>query len=182
MQKAFDARHLDVESFAAAQGSLEGTQPLGAFERLMQESRGLGGERPVRWRATGSVRSGAGALAAAALALQVEASVPLVCQRCLEPVDVALAVERSFRFAQDEATAAALDEDSDDDMLVTSRDFDLLALVEDELLLAAPLVPTHALCPVPVQLAVADPDFDAALDEKPNPFAALVGFKTTPRQ
>ena len=41
----------------------------------------------------------------------------------------------------DEAAAAELDADSDDDVLAVSRVFDLLALLEDELIMAQPLVP-----------------------------------------
>ena len=63
-------------------------------------------------------------------------------------------------------------------MLVTSRDFDLAALVEDEVLLAMPLVPRHEVCPVKVKMAAADIDFEAPV-EKPNPFAMLAQLKKT---
>jgi uncharacterized protein len=60
------------------------------------------------------------------------------CQRCLTPVDVPLDVERSFRFVADEATAEALDDECDEDLLALSREFDLRELIEDELLMACP--------------------------------------------
>jgi uncharacterized metal-binding protein YceD (DUF177 family) len=71
------------------------------------------------------------------------------CQRCLTPVDVPLAVERSFRFVADEATAEALDDESEEDLLALSREFDLRELIEDELLMALPVVPRHDECPRP---------------------------------
>ena len=99
------------------------------------------------------------------------------CQRCLTPVDVPLDVERSFRFVADEATAEALDEECDEDLLALSREFDLRELIEDELLMALPGVPRHEECPTSVPLASSNDDFEVANSEKPNPFAALAALR-----
>jgi uncharacterized protein len=107
------------------------------------------------------------------LHLAADTVVPLVCQRCLAPVQLPLAVDRWFRFAADEATAAAEDESAEEDVLAVSRDFDLPALIEDELLMEIPVTPRHEVCPEPARLSVADPDFDAAGEARPNPFAVL---------
>ncbi len=93
------------------------------------------------------------------------------------PVDVPLDVERSFRFVADEATAEALDEECDEDLLALSREFDLRELIEDELLMALPVVPRHEECPTSVPLASSDDDFEVANSEKPNPFAALAALR-----
>ena len=111
------------------------------------------------------------------LHLSVHASFPMECQRCLTPVDVPLDVERSFRFVADEATAEALDEECDEDLLALSREFDLRELIEDELLMALPVVPRHEECPTSVPLASSDDDFEVANSEKPNPFAALAALR-----
>jgi uncharacterized protein len=92
-------------------------------------------------------------------------------------VDTEVSADRWFRFAADEATAAALDDESEEDVLVLSSEFDLLMLVEDELLMALPLVPRHETCPVEVKLAVQDADFAAADAVKPSPFAALASLR-----
>jgi len=104
--------------------------------------------------------------------------VPLVCQRCLSPVDSLLSVDRWFRFVADEATAEAQDEESEEDLLVVSRDFDLRALIEDELLMEIPVMPAHDVCPTPVQLSSSDEDFKAAEEAKPNPFAVLGALRS----
>jgi len=86
-----------------------------------------------------------------------------------------LAVERSFRFVRSEAEAEAEDIDSEEDVLVISRALDLRKLVEDELILALPLVPRHAVCPQPLPLPqepLPEPEEPA-----PNPFAALAVLK-----
>ena len=66
---------------------------------------------------------------------------------------------------------------SEEDVLVLGRDFNLMELIEDELLMAMPVVPKHAMCPEPVKLQVADTDFVEASVEKPNPFAVLEQLK-----
>jgi uncharacterized protein len=112
------------------------------------------------------------------LHLQARAVLPLTCQRCLGPVDMAVEVERPFRFVQDEAIAMAQDDQSEEDLLALSRSFDLIELIEDELLMDLPVAPRHDVCPVPVTLAVADADFEAAEQEKENPFAMLERLRT----
>ncbi len=98
------------------------------------------------------------------------------CQRCLSPVLTSVRAQQSFRFVADEATAAALDDEAEEDILVISRDFDALALVEDELILSLPLVPLHDMCPELLPTTAVDPEFEMAA-EKPHPFAVLAGLK-----
>jgi uncharacterized protein len=105
--------------------------------------------------------------------LTAETALPLVCQRCMGPVETRLSVDRWFRFAVDEYTAAAEDDASEEDVLVVSREFDLRALIEDELLMSLPVAPRHEECPEPVRLSAVDEGFEDAQAERPNPFAAL---------
>ena len=49
----------------------------------------------------------------------------------------------ALRFVDGEAQAEALDADSEDDVLALAPALDLRTLVEDELLLAWPIVPRH---------------------------------------
>ncbi len=90
----------------------------------------------------------------------------------MTPVDVPLDVQRSFRFVADEATAEAEDDASEEDLLVISHSFDLVGLIEDELLMDMPLVPQHDTCPEPLVRSVADPGFEEE-SPKENPFAVL---------
>ncbi|MBU6501988.1 MAG: DUF177 domain-containing protein [Burkholderiales bacterium] len=177
MKTGFAANHLDVRAFAQAAGRLAAREPLQKYERLMQETEGLGSDYLVNWMAAGELRPVPGGTDDVWLCLNIDATVPLTCQRCLEPVDVALTVDRAFRFVADEETAAAQDDDCEEDLLALSRDFDLAALVEDEMLMALPLVPMHDTCPVHVKLAVADEAFGAEAMAKPHPFAVLAPLK-----
>jgi uncharacterized protein len=140
---------------------------------LAAEATGTPPDAVVTWTADGERRTGATGGPVPWLHLEADTTVPLTCQRCLAPVDVELAVDRWFRFAPDEDTAAAEDEESEEDVLVASRDFDLHALIEDELLMEIPVTPRHDVCPDALPLSATDHDFDGAGEGKPNPFAVL---------
>jgi uncharacterized protein len=180
MKNNFVAKRLNVQAFATASGKLVGDERLGNFERLVDETLGLGAETPVSYSARGELKHEGEVVEEVWLHLAAQAVLPLTCQRCLGPVDMPVSIGRSFRFAATEELAAALDEESEEDVLVLSREFNLLELIEDELLMALPAVPKHEVCPVPVKLQAADVDFVDAFDEKPHPFAALEQLKKKP--
>ena len=175
--RSFNPRHLDVKSFAEEAAELAGEEPVREHERLLAETQGRGAGSPVRWTAAGELRNPLHVQPETWLHLQAEVVFSLTCQRCLQPVDVPVSVDRSFRFVGDEETAAAQDDESEEDVLALSRDFDLLRLVEDELLMEMPLAPRHETCP-PVSVQVADEDFEGSSARRENPFAVLGQLKT----
>lgn len=167
-----------MPGFADASAFLSGSDPLQAYERLSAELASPAPDLTVKWEAVGQRHSGADGSPVSWLHLNAETSVPLVCQRCLAPVNVDLIVDRWFRFAPDEAAAATEDEDAEEDVLVSSREFDLQALIEDELLMEIPVTPRHEVCPEPMKLSAVDPDFESAEDARPNPFAVLGALRS----
>lgn len=177
MKHEFEAKHLHVAAFAQSQGTHAGEERLSRFERLMEQSQGLGGETFVTYSVQGSVRADAAGAAEPWLHLSAQATLSLICQRCMAPVDEVIRFERDFRFVGSEALAEVEDEESEEDVLVLSKSFDLLELIEDELLMSTPLVPKHEVCPEPVKLQAVDPTFVAEAQEKPNPFAVLQQLK-----
>jgi uncharacterized protein len=166
---------LDIAAAAVAGARLEGIWPLAALDRRGAGAADVG---DVVWSAHFESRARPGVGSQPHLHLVAHASVARECQRCLQPMVVDLEVERDFLFVADEQTAGELDADSEDDVLVLSHRFDLRALVEDELLLALPLVPRHQRCPVPLAATQAPADEPAAR----HPFAALEALKRTPRR
>ena len=175
----FSAHRLDVNAFATAESSLTGETTQHELRRLSDSLMALPGDMappPVRWVVAGAMRTAAGAPAQPWLHLDVDASVTLQCQRCLQPLGVALHIDRWFRFVGAEDEAARLDEDCEEDVLVASPRFNLLELVEDELILALPLVPMHKACPEPLPMA---PDEPATEPVAPHPFAALAALRRT---
>ena len=173
MKTDWDPRHLDVRAFARAHAVLQGTAALAEWPRLSDDAAQVQGE--VHWRLGGQWRAPAGGEEQPWLSLQAEVCIPLVCQRCLAPVACDVAVDRAFRFVADEAQAELQDEQSEEDVLVWSHSFDALALVEDELIMALPMVPVHPVCPdLPTAMA---PREEALAPERPNPFAALSALR-----
>lgn len=167
---------LDIKHAAQLSLQLAGSESLSKYERLMHETQGLGDENALNWNARVELRTDLAGHKVAWLHLTVATTLPLVCQRCMGSVDVAVQVDRAFRFVESEAVAEQQDDESEEDVLVTSREFDLGDLIEDEVLMDLPLVPRHGTCPVAVKLATADADFED-VPEKPNPFAALAQLK-----
>jgi uncharacterized protein len=177
----FDAHRLDVAAFAQARGLLEGRDALAGYARLTLAPTAPvpapDADGAVTWQARGESRQAIDGSTRPALHLSARAALPLTCQRCLEPVTVPVHIDAHFIFMPDEASAAALDETSEDDVLALTDALDLHALIEDELLLAQPLVPRHEQCPHEVKLSARDAGFDAAGQDKAHPFAALAKLK-----
>lgn len=151
--------------------------PLADFARVAPDCVDAGAGAQVSWSAQGQLRGGDGSAAQPWLHVQVESELPLVCQRCLEPVSTPIAVDRWFRFVPDEETAEQQDDDAAEDLLVESVAFDLRALVEDELVLAMPLIASHATCPAAPRLSVQDAGFETPVTDRPQPFAALAQLR-----
>lgn len=173
--KPFDPLRLDVEAFARAGAGLAGAWPLAELPRLA--SLLADSTASVSWRADGERRRAAGGDMQTWLRLRAAARLSLTCQRCLAPLEELLELDRRLRFAADEAEAAALDAEIEEDVLALGGSLDLRALVEDELLLALPLVPRHDRCPRPIEL----PADGQAAEPPTQPFAALAALKRAGR-
>jgi uncharacterized protein len=164
-----------MAAFAASDGELSGEVPLDGLGRLAESV--LGVEPPgaaIHWQAEGRLRPVTGGEAETWLHLSSQACVSVRCQRCLQPMAAPLDVDRWIRFVREAAQAEALDAELEDDVLELPRQLDLHELVEDELLLALPLVPRHDVCPEPLPLG-SGPELD--VPDRPNPFAALQQLK-----
>ena len=174
--RRFDPRRFDVQAFATDEASLAGEWPLETLPRLAASgiAWSIAAARPVLWSVRGARRKLANAGVHPALALGADATLSMQCQRCLEAVEVPLHVERELFFVEGEDAATALDEASEDDVLALEPAIDLRGLVEDELLLALPLIPRHEVCPQPLVGTVED---DVAADPGEHPFAALAALK-----
>jgi uncharacterized protein len=177
--RAFVPEKLDLAAFIQEGAHLEGEWPAASLQRLADAAAPeapAAGWPALRWSLQGEVRQPKGGKAQAWLHLACQAEVALTCQRCLKPVTETLDVDRWIRFVDTEAEAEALDVDSDDDVLALPRHLDARELIEDELLLALPLVPRHGSCPEPLPQAQ-DGGTAEGEEERPNPFAKLAALK-----
>jgi len=128
----------DAFRLAREHGSLRGNFDAAASERLYDWL--APGEAPVAWSITGTTDT----LGRPAIAIELDGSVPMECQRCLTPMQWPVRQRTVALLAASDAEGDALDEGTDDEVLVATAPLDALMLVEDELLLSLPYAPTHA--------------------------------------
>ena len=107
----------------------------------------------------------------------IESTVQLQCQRCMQEFNQRLRTDISSAFLTNESAVEALPEYLDP--IVLEEDWiDLETLIEDELILAIPLVPKHdeSECTIRSnEVAVEEEE----PEEKVNPFAVLAQLKSS---
>lgn len=157
---------VDVARQVQARRVYEGTLPLAAMPRLRGALAATEGE--VRYRA----EFGKDELGVSYLGLRVDAGLPLLCQRSLEVFSLPVSIDERLGLIADESDEAALPPGYEP-LLVEDGVVNLAAVIEDELILAVPVVPTKPGAPLEWQDAA-----DEEPVEKPaNPFSVLAGLK-----
>ncbi len=115
--------------------------------------------------------------------LHVQTQLVLECQRCLGPLVFPIDRQVIFDLVRNESDLiddpSRVDQDDLDvpEKVVGSREFDLLDLIEDELILEVPYVPRHERCPGET-VAAADAESDPEEGGRPSPFAVLGQLNT----
>jgi uncharacterized protein len=152
----------DPLDFSRRGESLNGEVPLAAFGRLKDELADSAGTARFVVRGESIEKD-------CFLVLSVEADPVLQCQRCLKAITWPLDLEARFLLVPPgrEMPDEGLEED-DFDPLFAERDLDVLALVEDELLLGLPIAPRHEKCETPNPRGT---------DDSASPFAALAKLR-----
>lgn len=107
------------------------------------------------------------------LGVRVDCGLPLVCQRTLEVFTLPVQIDERLGLIVDERDEAALPAGYEP-LLVEHGTIDLAAVIEDELILAVPVVPTQP----GAALDWVDGSTDEAAEApRANPFAVLAGLK-----
>jgi uncharacterized protein len=150
---------IDGRRFAMARGVVSGALAVGDLPRLAE----MGCEAAALEYA---VRGDADADGRATLAVDANGELRLTCQRCLGAVEVPVTVASVLELADSQAGIDAADDERD--RVLASKSMDVAALVEDEVILALPMIPMHASCAASV---------GAAARDEASPFAALAGLK-----
>lgn len=110
-------------------------------------------------------------------ALQVQADLPLLCQRTLQRFLLPVRVEQRLGLIRDEAEEAALPPGYEPLLVPEDGMLRTLDLVEDELILAVPVV---AVSPGS-ELVEREWAPEPAEQQRANPFAALSALKNNPK-
>lgn len=123
---------------AKNQENISGEIPVETCERLLEVIRKEHQYPQIRYELSGVATK----FHLPSLHLTIEASLPVICQRCLDAMSLELSLK--YDYIVSESEPAPFDGDDDIDWLEISREMNLNALIEDELLMAIPLAPTHA--------------------------------------
>ena len=110
----------------------------------------------------------------------LRANLRLMCQRCLEAMDLALEASPWFILARSEKDQDMLGDEPD--ILVADKPLSLSSMAEDELLLALPMVPMHELSQCPARSHVAtgtEHGLKQAEEDGKSPFSVLSKLKKT---
>ncbi|MEM9532966.1 MAG: YceD family protein [Pseudomonadota bacterium] len=154
---------------AEAGRGFSGTWPVDRFERLATLL-----ESPVDGEITFSVQFDCDDLRLPFADVQASGQVPLRCQRTLERFLLPLAVKSRLGLIREDGEAASLPDDREP-LVVVEGAVALMSIVEDEVILALPLVPVST---EDVVEETFGPAADAVGDgEAPNPFAVLEQLK-----
>ncbi|HBI71178.1 YceD family protein [Massilia sp. IC2-278] len=159
---------IDAFEFCRNHGYREGVTPVAEMTRLAADCADASGD--ITW----SIQGGTTPEGYPTMTLSVAGPVQLSCQRCLAPFGYEIDSSTQLVLGVDDEEADGIEEVLDDesiDVIVGSRECDLLQLLEDEALLALPQSPKHDVCPDTKLL-------DALKSEKVSPFAGLKNLKS----
>lgn len=155
---------VEASRMVQARRSFEGKLPIASFQRLRGSLAAVEGE------ARYELEFGRDELGVAFLAVRVDADLPLTCQRTLEVYRQPVHVDQRLGLIGEESEEAALPPGYEP-LLIPDGQVNPADVIEDELILALPVVPLKPGAPL---------EWHDGSDEEtsePNPFAALAKLK-----
>ncbi len=161
---------VDAWRMVSARRSFQGTLPIAALKRLgevLADSRG-----EVEY----TLDFGRDDMGTAYLAVRARAPLTLLCQRSLEPFVMPVTLDTRLGLISDDSEEAALPPGYEPLLVVDDR-VHPAAVMEDELLLAVPLVPVSPQSEWPDQGMESKAPDAPADDAENNPFAVLRELK-----
>ncbi|HQN65604.1 MAG TPA: YceD family protein [Methylophilus sp.] len=154
---------INTLEFAQKKQSLQGEVLVKDLPRLQEMVSPACSDSKIHF----ALEGGRGVFGLPGMHLYIDATLQVLCQRCLTEMSLKLGL--GFDYVVSKEPPAELDELDEADWLEAVQDFDLVALIEDELLLALPIAPAH-------DFACAKQAMQSG--EKPNPFAVLKTLKS----
>ena len=192
-------KRIDAFAFARLGKHAQGAIALARLARVADglPEQPLGEAGLVTWSVQGEEGKAGLLMGQPLLRLHVQARPVVICQRCNAPFaypvdsEVLLQLVKSEDELDDDYAVAGHGDDEDDEddegvgrdsaahlpeKVVGSHHFDLLAQIEDELILSIPYVPKHDVCPGAQAKASDAPEEEPAV-KRPSPFAVLEQLK-----
>ena len=157
---------IEPSVFARESKTLQGNLPIADLPRVLDSLAESGGA--VSYWIEGRISE----RERPQLFLRLDGVFSLRCQRCLESVAYPLQVRNLLEFVGDESRLTQEEiEDDSRDFLPWKKEIDVVALLEDEIILALPPAPRHEQCNFP------DLKYAADVNMKSSPFSMLRELK-----
>lgn len=174
MSRRQDRLPVQVDPYRLAEQGLEyeGVLPLRQMKRLLPQLATDDGEVSV------SLHFGVDDMGVHFLTGSISANLVLLCQRCLEQMELPVETDLALGFVDSTAEADALP-GGYEPYIVESVPVALIDMIEDELLLSLPQIPMHELQECSARQFV-EPSDTGQQDEagQENPFQVLADLKT----
>lgn len=136
--------YIDNLKFAKSGQSIEGELDVGLVERIqeIEEYKGV-----IKFQLAGSVDN----LNRPTLNLHIHGIITTLCQNCLQPMEIQLDNSSAITifFTEEQLDQALFSEDEDqgaEDGVLVEQEFDVMNLVEDEVIVSLPYVSKHDAC------------------------------------
>ncbi|WP_449429721.1 YceD family protein [Rhodanobacter umsongensis] len=156
----------------SARRSFEGTLPIAAMSRLCEALASTDGT------ARFELDFGRDSMGTDYLDVRAQASLTLVCQRTLEPFVLPVAVNTRLGLIRRERDEAGLPPDCEPLLVAEDGRLKPTDVIEDELLLALPLIPVNPDSSLPDEVTGHEPEDDSTGEGRSeNPFAVLRELK-----
>ncbi|WNL47972.1 YceD family protein [Dyella sp. BiH032] len=162
---------VDAWRMVSARRSFQGALPIADLRRLSEVLAGTEGE------ARFELDFGRDEFGNAYLDVRVDAPLMLICQRSLEPFVLPVKVDSRLGLIRHERDEAALPGGSEPLLVAEDGKLALADVIEDELLLALPLVPVNPDSKLPDEVVTPSPGEHSGEGRSDNPFAVLRELK-----
>jgi len=164
---------VDPFRFAHDEVELDSILPLAQMTRLSAMLYQPEGE------VTASLRFSVDVLGVSILHGRIEASLDLICQRCLKPVHFDVDTSLALGFARSAAGVERISS-SLEAVRAEAGQVNLLDLLEDEIMLALPQIPRHAEGECQASVLADEPENNIEIqpEARENPFSILASLKT----
>jgi len=161
---------VDAWRMVSARRSFEGTLPIATMSRLSEMLASSDGLLQFE------LDFGRDELGISYVDVRARASLALVCQRTLEPFVLPVAVDTRLGLIRQERDEAGLPPDCEPLLVAEDGRLNPAVVIEDELLLALPLIPINPDSSLPDEVTGHDPD-PAGEGHSESPFAVLRELK-----
>jgi uncharacterized protein len=139
---------IDSLVFARGNGSLQGELPVADLARVLDLLTDSAGN--LAYRVQGQIGPLNSGRSRPQLVLEVDGALSVCCQRCLEGIDYPVRIRSLLELVRDEEELTQEEiEDDSKDFLTAQKELDVVALIEDEVILDLPVAPRHENCVLP---------------------------------